>query len=351
MVTPSTSRFRALVLSLLAVPLAGCPAPMYQALIAPDATPAEARGRFVDVDAECGMAYGYGSCEPDEFAAVVDDLGPARIVGHTWGGDRVRGRSIVLRSDTARIGRAAVPLADLERIELVEPASAGVLATLATMPVTAAGIGALGGLGEGRAAIGERAAIGAGLGLALAVLARPRDWGHRFEVVGWAPPPRPDNRLDADGDGCASEWYPPRVFSWEPDCLAPEEVEARATASWVRQVDLVLLDGTRIEGATLAMGPTAAALDGRAVSYGDLARIELRHPRPLAPLVTTAKGAFEGGLMGAAVGSGVALAEGDPGAVWQGAVIGAAVIGAGGLLLGLIRPSDTARDVFVLPEP
>lgn len=326
--------------------------PVFSALVNPEAEP-DLRGRFVPSEGECDAERVVAlTCTPDEFPAALAAVDPDRIVGQRWDGRKVAGRSILVGRDSARIGETSLPLADLERLWLETDPTPEVYATMLAVPAVTAGLGGLSGLGPDGPSVLEGAAVGAGIGLALAVLARPRPLGRRFEVVGWAPPPRPDNRLDADADGCASEWYPARVYYWEPDCIAPDEVEARATANWVRQVDVVLRNGTRIEGTSVELGPTAAALDGRAVSYAELSRIELRAPPPpLAPLRTGARWAFEGGLMGAAIGSGVALAYGDPNAIWQSAAIGAAVTGMTGAILQLAFPRQGTRDVYVLPEP
>ncbi|MEM1116942.1 MAG: hypothetical protein AAGJ11_10585, partial [Bacteroidota bacterium] len=74
----------------------------------------------------------------------------------------------------------------------------------------------------------------------------------------------------------------------------------RASADWVRVVDLHLRDGGHVRGEALALTATEAVLDGQTLRLGDVERIELRHPHsPLRPVQLAAKSALVGAAYGA----------------------------------------------------
>ena len=358
----------------LALVLAGCPPPQFSALYREPPPP---RSMFLN-GTDCPPAdsvrssYFGVACLPDEFNRRA--AGAERVEVQTFGGRTVRGRRVEVRDDTVFVESRAVPLASAESVRLYDGRSARdrAVAVAASTAVTAGILGGLGLIGDTAGGGGEDGlrqglrhglGIGAGVGLSLGVLLATGDApGERFEVHGWADRPHPANVLVPEDDrtlrpgppdegACGAPLPPeaPPYFDAFVRCVTPAELRARAGAGWVEAIDLHLADGGLVRADSLAFRGGQVLVGGRALPLADVARIDLRHPRPpLQPLWTTARGAAWGAGLGALAGLGIWAGTGDPDAVWQAAAITGSVGAAGGALVGLAR-RDEARDVTYLP--
>lgn len=364
---------RAWTLLLLAVALCGCPPPLYSVLYREPPPPEGLFYRATSCPpadtAEAGGVGGTVACQPGAFNRLVSERGVGRVEVQTFGGRRVRGESIVIRRDTAYVGSEAVPMLSVDRVHLIDRRGAreGVGAVALTTALAAA-TGALVGLTHDADRVdGARrgAAGGATLGLALGLLLPPASPSRSFDVFGWADRPQVANVLAASdtlllprpsspyGPGCRGRL--PAAVPFERSfvrCVTAEELTARAGAAWVQEVELRLRSGASVRGDGLLVSDSEAVVDGRALPLASVERVVLRHPHgPLRPVRRTLKATALGAAWGALVGSGVALVDNDPDAIWRSAAAVGSTVGLGVLLVNGLVPNEAARDVTYFPDP